>query len=81
MRISVEENDPGFRRFLEVNARYAIGVTLDGVEQSKVLTADESAGEVKRCATDCDGRLVLDGDEVATETLMGFVKIHLTPKH
>lgn len=81
MRISIEKTDPGFRRWAEISARYAVGVTLDGVEQSKVLTADELTREVKRYATDRDGNLVLNGDEVETETLQGFVKIHLTPKH
>lgn len=81
MRISIEENDPGFQRWAEVNSRYAVGVSLDGVELSKVLTADEITGEVKRYVTDGDGQLVLKGDEAATETLQGFVKIHLTPKH
>lgn len=77
MRLSVDKNDPGYvPRYL--GAR----VYLDGIERSRVITADEEQRLIVRCVTDERGRPVLNRErnEVARETLHGEVRIELSDK-
>ena len=48
---------------------------LDGVEQKDCVEADEENGVVTVFARDKDGRCILDGDEIQTETRYGVVTV------
>ena len=48
---------------------------LDGVEQKDCIEADEENGVVTVFARDKDGRYILDGDEIQTETRYGVVTV------
>lgn len=73
MRVSIDENDPGYGP----DARHA-RVFLDGVElKGCCLTADEEQGICVCYAQDADGHPVADGDRVKLETRCGVVRIVL----
>lgn len=76
MRISINDSDPGFVPWIFVSG---VRVWLDGVEITKVITADEEARSVERFATDEQGRCYLNEarDEAVRETLRGTVRIEL----
>ena len=48
---------------------------LDGVEQKDCVEADEENGVVIVYARDKDGRYILDGCEIQTETRYGVVTV------
>ena len=48
---------------------------LDGVEQKDCIEADEENGVVIVFAQDKDGRYILEGDEIQTETRYGVVTV------
>lgn len=68
MRISIDQNDPGYIHFSNTNA---VDVYLDGIKLNKCITADEEKGEVI-CYIE---ELPLGADEWPTEVLKGKVVI------
>ena len=50
-------------------------VFLDGAEQKDCVEADEENGFVIVYARDKDGRYILEGDEIKTETRYGVVTV------
>lgn len=52
MRISVHQDDPGYRAFCEIRFAH---VYLDGVHQPHCLMADEERGEVEVLVTSANG--------------------------
>lgn len=78
MRISCLKDDPGHVAFLNMFARGEIVVSLDGVDQRHVVTADDEAGTVLRHVLDANGEAQLDPKnpvEVWCETANGSVEI------
>lgn len=73
MRLSVWKDDPGYRNW--DGRRY--DVFLDGQKQRGVFVADEEAGEIISARYKADGSLIIEGEEVATQTLRGEVVIRL----
>jgi len=54
-------------------------VKLDGVDQhGRVEAYDLDASTVTRAKRDASGRLVLEGDEVAMETVSGLLEVTLS---
>lgn len=81
MRLSTDENDPGYIAFEEAQcAGRKIDVFLDGNEIEDVETVDDEEGIVVRFARhDDDGTLKLDEtlENIERETLRGEVRIVL----
>jgi hypothetical protein len=82
MRLSCEQNDPGYRNWLaiEPDKRAEIKVTLNGDLLKRVFMADESLGLAKVARLDDRGDVYLIGDEIATETRRGSVSIEVPAK-
>ena len=76
MRVSVDPSDPGYRRNLQTEQ---VRVWLDDKEVKYVITADSDEGFILRYCADPDGRLVIIGDEVAREVVLGRVRIDMPP--
>lgn len=78
MRISVAKDDKRQREYTQLVAsgRQAV-IRLDGVEQTKVITADTSDGFIERFVTNEVGHLVRDPsrERALTERLAGKVEI------
>lgn len=72
MRLSVELGDPGYQP--SHITRFA-RVTLNGQELRSCITADEEAGIAIVHKFDRNGRPVVVGGDVLTETLHGVVRI------
>lgn len=72
MRISSQDNDPGFVNF---RANLGARVFLNEVELRDVFTADEEQGIVVVAARDEHGKLMLDGDCIARKTMTGVVRV------
>lgn len=71
---------PGYDRWIATLAQgQVVKVYLDGVEQSDVDFADERAGVIRRCKLDAEGRIYVEGDEIARETVAGHVRIEIVP--
>ena len=76
MRVSVIKGDPGYQLGRHVGAW--IDITLDGVPQTKVRTADEEQGYLLRRRTDAEGKLVRSEDGgLAEDAAAGAVVITL----
>ena len=76
MRVATYKDDPGFAAWEDMVSLYGgADVTLDGSLVSEVVMADEELGEIIRAKQNAYGELYVIGDEVATETLKGMVKI------
>lgn len=71
-RVSASMSD---RAFLPREKRAKFRITLDGVEQKLVITADSEEGYLKRNKTDANGFLIRAGEYFATEELHGKVEI------
>jgi hypothetical protein len=70
MRLSVDENDPGYSpRVFEAT------VKLDGVELRNCITADEEAGYCLVYALDDERRPIVVGDHLIRKTVHGRVEI------
>ena len=54
-----------------------VRVFLDGVEMREVIAYDMDAGMIERISRDAGGKLVMVGDDFATETLLGTVEVTL----
>lgn len=50
-------------------------ITLDGQRVERCLVADEEEGYVVQHKLNAAGQVFLEGDEIATETLYGVVRI------
>jgi hypothetical protein len=73
--LSIDKDDPRFRAdWPDYGSRLVI--ELDGALQNSVLTYDTVEGFVVRLVQQ-DDRYVLDGDEIATETVRGIVTARL----
>ncbi|MBY0297755.1 MAG: hypothetical protein K2X71_17265 [Methylobacterium sp.] len=85
MRISTDERDSGYRLYAEAQAAcISFIVTLDGVREDLIVTADDVAGEIVRHATDARGNLCLDpvrAGQFLRETIRGRVRIIRKHKH
>jgi hypothetical protein len=79
MRLSIDPDDPGFDPRAVGCATAEIRITLDGLEQSGVITADEEAGLIVALLRDKDGRLIHDWTkgEPARVERRGVVAIEL----
>jgi hypothetical protein len=78
--ISAHEGERGYTEWVKLGRRRTeVRVLLDGVELSKVISADEMRGKVVRYTTDEKGAVQVDParGEVLTETLYGAVTILL----
>lgn len=79
MRLSAEPGDPGCGTYQRAkNEGRRIDIRLDGIEQTKVITADDTEGFIKRYASDAKGELIHSGKEFATEIVRGFVTIFIS---
>lgn len=72
MRYSVWKTDPGYANWAKHGS---LNVYLNGELMTRVFTADTDLGEVIRGKVDAKGCVLLNGDEVATETLHGRVEV------
>jgi hypothetical protein len=78
MRLSVEQDDPGFvawQMLADGGANKDLKVFLDGVPVVHCLTADTETGYIKRHRLHEDGRVVVDNGEVCIEELTGEVVV------
>ena len=81
MRISSDENDPGFRAYKRLmkppgpDTTVSVRVYLDGAVVKDVVTADDEECMLVRYCRAPNGDLVVDGDEIRTEMLRGRVDI------
>jgi hypothetical protein len=74
MRYCTDENDPGYQNWRTAIDRGAVVlVFLNGEEVNDVDLVDEEAGIIRRAKRDAQGRIMLNGNEIATETLHGAV--------
>lgn len=75
MRVSVRKDDPGYRNIIRGQRVY-----LDGVEQHRVVVADERLGIVEKHLLDEKRQPVLTNDRTAVRTVTrrGEVRI-VTP--
>lgn len=55
-------------------------VFLDGAEVKNCIEADTDAGYVIRAKLDASGHIFADGDEIATERLVGIVTVTTSPR-
>lgn len=78
MRLSVDEDDPGFSPLFR-----GVRVHLDGIERTRVVTADEEQRLIVRYFTDERGLMRLNkaGDGAERETLTGDVRIEVPDDH
>ena len=78
MRISVDQDDPGYSPEL---AWKPVIIRLDGVAQPRCITADTERGFVTVVEADADGNLVLDenGHDVRLVTRFGVVTVEIEP--
>jgi len=72
VRYSVWKTDPGYANW---KAAAPLNVYLNGELMTCVFTADTDLGEVVCAKLDAAGKFMIDGDEVATETLHGRVEV------
>ena len=72
MRYSVWKTDPGYANWAKHGS---LNVYLNGELMTRVFTADTDLGEVVCAKMDAAGKVMIDGDEVATETLHGRVEV------
>lgn len=70
MRISADKHDPDY----QPNIMSKYDVYFDGTRLDLVVTADEEAGVIVRCASDERGLIVSNG-HLVEETLRGDVKL------
>lgn len=81
MRISSDENDPGFHAWQRLmkaplpDTTVSLRLSLDGVVVKDAVTADDEEGLLVRYCRAPNGELIVDGDEIRTETLHGAVRI------
>lgn len=80
MRMSSQENDPGYQAWSECFAGHHINVFLDGAEVIDCATADDVEGFVVRLKHGDDGSVVVIDDEIVYETVHGLVEIRVTPR-
>ena len=73
MRVSVWPTDAGYLAYCR--GYRGCRVLLDGKEVKRVFTADEERGEVICADLNDDGQVYAVGDEIATRTLRGKVRI------
>lgn len=74
--LSIVETDHRYRAdWQDIAPRLVI--TLDGKPQDSVVTYDTSEGLIVR-HVQRDGQYVVEGDEIATETLTGHVAVALS---
>jgi hypothetical protein len=83
MRLSCDATDPGHKEWLRLGS--PAGRTLvfvDGVQQRRVITADEEAGFVEKFSTNENGHMRVDyaKNEAIRETMRGVVRIEVRPK-
>ena len=71
MRLSVRPEDPGFCNFAHSRN---VTVYLDGKRLNYCITADDEEGTALVCATDKNGRLIIEYDGIRQEMLTGRVE-------
>jgi hypothetical protein len=83
MRVSANENDPGYANFAMATANgKKVSVFLDGEEIRSCVTADDELGFVVRMVLDDKGLCQIDPietDQAWTERVTGVVEIRFTP--
>ncbi|MNV85889.1 hypothetical protein D3C71_1798740 [compost metagenome] len=79
MRLSVNQDDAGYRPYRSLPRAVRPVVRLDGLIVKQVITADTRRGFVLVCAHDVEGRMVLNArrDAVVRRRLYGRVDIDL----
>lgn len=83
MRSSVIKTDPGYANYRKHSRAFqskALVITLDGVPQTRVITADEETGYILRFKTNENGAPYRDPNnptEAAKEELHGVVRIEI----
>ena len=81
MRISTNENDPGYALWKKFRYEKDIKTFFDGKEIFMVETADEELGLVIVAVEDKDGGIIVDdNDQIKTKELHGVVKIELVQR-
>lgn len=76
MRISIDKADRGYEAWVLAGCYCTKwDITLNGVAENDCIMADDELGEVKRFALDENGKHIIDGDDVRTETVFGKVTI------
>jgi hypothetical protein len=74
MRIS---SDPADRSYSNHLMHPKVKVYLDGIERSGVITADEERRTVVMVARDQKGNLIVDGNDLRRESLLGTVHVEV----
>lgn len=81
MRISCERQDEGFPEYAAaLKARKLILITVDGVQQREVITADEEEGFILQYETDANGRLEVSDGNAVIKRSEGAVKIEIVER-
>ena len=73
MRISTLMHDPGYIAWRSKPRGFR--VFLDGIEQPRVVTADEEEGCIEQTEVNEAGRLIIRGDEAVLRRSYGEVAI------
>jgi hypothetical protein len=80
VRLSADENDPGYAAWMAIPNRFEVTIFLDGVEQRSVVTADDEDGFVVKSKLDAQGNVQVNPekpDEIWMEMLHGAVRIEV----
>lgn len=82
--VSIRDNERGYTTYKNITGRgRKVVVTLDGIDQKGLITADAENGFIVRRKTDADGNVCINekGDEFLEETIHGRVVIDLAKTH
>lgn len=78
MRVSCSYDDPGYAAFASLLGKGEVVVTLDGREQTHVVTADEEEGLILRHVLNASGQAQIDPNDhnqVWCEVVRGAVHV------
>lgn len=82
MRISLDEADPGYTRWIEcVHNNEVVAVMLDGKLIDGVFMADDVIGEILCYIKDDEGGWRRDDENFLSERRHGKVEIIIEPRH
>lgn len=84
LRLSAEQGDPGHPAYIEFLSLGKVGkVFLNGIEHTRVVTADEGRNFIVQHKTDTSGQPYLNADRTAPEmeTLTGDVRIEMIDRN
>jgi hypothetical protein len=77
-QLSVDDRYPGFRDDA-VTIGCNLSIAFDGTEQRNVVAYDLAAGSLTRARVDEHGNVCVVDDEIALETVSGYVEVWHSP--